>query len=85
MYVHLGNEGMIWSEDIIGIFDIENTTVSRDSREFLSAAAARKCETAISSDMPASFVVSKGMWGEKVFISSLSSAALIKRCRKNKY
>ena len=38
MYVHLGNETVVKEDEIIGIFDIETTTVSQKTRIFLEKA-----------------------------------------------
>ena len=38
MYLHLGNETIIRQSDIIGIFDLDNSTISTKTREFLAIA-----------------------------------------------
>ena len=35
MYLHLGGDIVVRSSDIIGIFDIENTSVSKLTKEYL--------------------------------------------------
>lgn len=35
MYLHLGGDVVVRSSDIIGIFDIENTSVSKLTKEYL--------------------------------------------------
>ena len=40
MYIHLGQTTVIRSETILGIFDLEKTTVSKSTRDYLSAATA---------------------------------------------
>ena len=37
MYLHLGEQTVVNDRYIIGIFDIENTSVSKDTRDFLRA------------------------------------------------
>ena len=34
MYLHLGQDVVVRSEDVIGIFDMENTSTSRFTKEF---------------------------------------------------
>ena len=34
MYIHLGQDTVVSTDSIIGIFDIENTSVSRDTKAF---------------------------------------------------
>ena len=41
MYLHLGNETIIRTKDIIGIFDLDSTTVSKRSRDYLAKAEKR--------------------------------------------
>lgn len=36
MYLHLGNDIVVNEKDIIGVFDIENTSVSKHTKEFLA-------------------------------------------------
>ena len=38
MYVHLGMETVVKEDDIIGIFDLDSTTVSKHTRKFLNVA-----------------------------------------------
>ena len=79
MYLHLGYEVSIRARDVIGIFDLDTATVSKDTKEFL-----RKCEdndmvTNISSDLPKSFVLCYYNGDIQVFISAISSNTLKKR------
>ena len=38
MYLHLGNHISVPTDDIIGIFDLDNASYARDTRDFLRAA-----------------------------------------------
>ena len=38
MYLHLGEKTVIRADSIIGIFDLDNTTVSKNTRNFLKQA-----------------------------------------------
>lgn len=84
MYIHLGNDTVVREWDIIGIFNIENTSVSRDTREYLASSGKRKTAVYVSYDMPKSFVVSTRDGKERVFISPVSSATIQKRCREGR-
>ena len=57
MYIHLGNNIMLPTEEIIGIFDLENTSVSKRTRDFLSKAEKQGRVIKISYDLPRSFVI----------------------------
>ncbi len=79
MYLHLGQETIIRERDIIGIFDLDNTTVSKKTREYLNKAEKEGKVTAVSYELPKSFVICSGDSGEKVYLSQLSPATLKKR------
>ena len=38
MYLHLGQETVVRVQDIVGIFDMDNTTISKHTRQFLADA-----------------------------------------------
>ncbi len=70
-------------KDIVGIFDIENTSVSRITKEFLSLSSKHKRVVNCSYEMPKSFIVClDGELSETVYISQLACSTLLKRNRK---
>lgn len=81
MYIHLGNNKMIKMEEIVGIFDIESTTISKRSRDFLTKAEKAGQVRTLSYDLPKSFVLCapKNKKNQKVYISQISSSTLLKR------
>jgi hypothetical protein len=79
MYLHLGNEVTIRTRDIIGIFDLDTTTVSKETREFLRQCEENDMVTNVSSDLPKSFILCRYNQDIQVFISAISSATLKKR------
>ena len=38
MYIHLGQGTVVRSRDVLGIFDLDSTTVSKHTRKFLEKA-----------------------------------------------
>ncbi len=42
MYLHLGNETVIKEREVIGIFDMDSTTVSKHTRKFLKVSEKNK-------------------------------------------
>lgn len=76
MYIHLGEKTVINDREIIGIFDIENTTVSKITRDYLSKNEKKKNVYYVSADLPRSFVVCEG---RKIFVSHLSPGTVAKR------
>ena len=57
MYLHLGQEVVVRHRDIIGVFDMDNTTISPHTRDFLHQAELRGDVTYVSMDLPKSFTV----------------------------
>ena len=76
MYLHLGQDTVITTETVIGIFDMDECTVSRD---YLTAAEKKGRVVNVSFELPKSFVVCEKNGKITVYISQLSSKTLIKR------
>ena len=78
MYLHAGNNKNIREKNIIGIFDIESSTVSDLTKKYLSSAEKRgEVEYADIEELPKSFIVYFDKNQEfKVCFSRLSTAAL---------
>ena len=71
---------MLPTSEIIGIFDLENTSVSKRTREFLKKAEKAGMVITVSYDLPRSFVVAgKNREDIKIYISQISSSTLLKR------
>lgn len=79
MYLFLGGDVTVMSNDIIGIFDIEECSTSRTTADFLNACAARSQIVNISVDMPKSFIVTN----DKTYISNVSHNTIRKRSIDN--
>lgn len=83
MFLHLGEKTIVNTRDIIGIFDIENTSVSKDTREFLRGNGQYRVVT-VSYEMPKSFVICSTDGEDVVYISQISAATLKKRLTSRK-
>lgn len=79
MYLHLGADEVVKKSEIIGIFDIENTSVSKDTRDFLLKISKNSEVVYVNQEMPKSFVVCKTNGKNTVYISPISVATLKKR------
>jgi hypothetical protein len=80
VYIHLGSETTVSDNSIIGIFDIENTSVSRHTREFLAAAGKNNSTVYVSYEMPKAYVLcSDKTEGDKIYITQVSPLTLKKR------
>lgn len=81
MYVHLGVDSVVKEDDIIGIFDLDSTTVSKHTRKFLNEAEKQKKVINVSFELPKSFVLCGKKKNTLVYISQLSSSTLYKRSK----
>lgn len=77
MYLHLGQDTVVPMKEIIGIFDMDNTTVSKNTRDFLAEAQTSGKVFNVSPELPKTFVVCRDAQGnETVYISQISAATL---------
>lgn len=81
MYLHIGQGQVVPFDDIIGIFDMDTTTYSKISREFLNTAQKKGQMTTVGSDIPKSFLLcSEGKTedseSERVYLTQLGTPAL---------
>ena len=79
MYLHLGSNTIVSNKDIIGIFDMDNTTVSKHTRKYLSERTKNKEVVNVSMELPKSFIVCNTKNKNIVYVSQLSSKTLTKR------
>jgi hypothetical protein len=75
MYLFLGGDVTVKSDDVIGIFDIEECSVSRTTAEYLSFCQKNGRIVNVSEDMPKSFIVCT----DKTYISNVSNDTINKR------
>ena len=86
MYLHLGQSVVVYQRDIIGIFDLDNTTASFRTRRFLERAEKEGRLKAVSDELPKSFVVCQtGGRAPVVYLSQLSAATLRGRAENNSF
>ncbi len=80
MIVHIGGEISVNSDDIIGVFDLDNTSVSKKTREFLTKAQRAKKIKEVSYELPRTFIVcSDSEKRETVYLTQISSKAIARR------
>lgn len=75
MFLYLGGDITVYSDDVIGIFDIEECSVSRTTAEFLNSSQKKSQVVNISDNMPKSFIVTS----DKIYISNVSHTTIRKR------
>ncbi len=79
MYLHLGQNTVVSSEDVIGIFDLDSTTVSKHTRKFLEQGQKQGKVITVSYELPKAFLLVGHKKDTKIYISQLSSSTLLKR------
>ena len=79
MYLHLGQSVVVRTATIIGIFDIENTSMSRLTRHYLAQAEKNGRVINVSPELPKSFIVCEDHKKITVYISQISPDTLKKR------
>ena len=80
MYLSIGNDMAVRDRSIIGIFDMDNTTTSKRTREFL-AKSEQNGEVVPCDDLPKSFVLTAEYGLDRIYLTSLSAATLEKRLK----
>lgn len=87
MYLHLGQSTVITTKDIIGIFDMDNTTVMKSTRDYLTKAEKSGEVINVSYELPKSFIVctDKKNKSKKVYISQISPSTLLKRAKSKQF
>ena len=81
MYLHLGQDVLIKKDDIIGIFDMETSTIAKATRNYLADSQKTGKVVTVSMEMPKSFVLCCNRKTHKitVYVSQISTSTLLKR------
>ena len=80
MYLHLGGEVCIRIKDIVAIMDLETSSTSKITREFLRKIQKKGEVISVSDeDIPKSYVLIKDEENVRMYISPISSNTLLKR------
>ncbi len=77
MYIYLGGDIAISTKDIIGIFDMDTSTVNKATRDYLSKAEKDKKVVYVNYELPKSFIVCS----DKIYVCPLNTATLLKRSK----
>lgn len=85
MFLHIGSGKSIKKREVIGIFDLDTSTVSKITREFISKKERLGEVKYNDSDLPRSFILSGDKRKEEINLSRISTAGLKTRLEgKNK-
>ena len=76
MYLHIGQDALLYQKDVIGIFDLDNCSASHITRGFLKQAEQEQNLHAVFEDIPKSVIVTSLAGKQGVYLSQLSTQTL---------
>jgi hypothetical protein len=79
MYLHLGKNKVVPKADIVAICDLDNTTGSRITRDYLARAEKGGEVINVADDLPKSFIICETSGKTTVYLSQLSPSTLLRR------
>lgn len=79
MYIHLGSVTSIVQKDIVGIFDMDITTVQKSTRDYLNRCEKNSEIFCVSAELPKTFVICERKGAKTTYISPLAAGTLEKR------
>ena len=80
MYLSIGNDMAVRDRSIIGIFDLDNTSTSKRTREFLEKSE-QEGQVIPCDDLPKAFVLTSEYGFSRIYLTALSSQTLEKRMK----
>ena len=78
MYISIGNDFAVRESTIIGIFDLDNTTINARGREFLERAE-QEGQVVPCDDLPKSYILTTQYGFNRVYLTSYNTSTLEKR------
>ena len=84
MYLHLGSDTVVNTANIISIMDLESSSVSKNTREFLKTAEEEGFVRNVSDEIPKTFIISEEKGQSVIYLTNISSKALAGRIKKAK-
>ncbi len=79
MYLHLGQDEVVPTKTVVGIFDLDITSQSGITRKYLKNAQQSGAIVSVSEELPKAFVVCEEGGRSKTYLSQLSSSTLLRR------
>ena len=80
MFIHIGQDTVVIDKEIIGIFDMDNTTVMKKTIDYLNNAEKEKSVINVAPfELPKSFIVCQTPKGKRIYISPVSVGTILRR------
>ena len=80
MYLSIGNDMAVRQSSVIGIFDLDNTSISKRTQAFLTRSE-REGQVVPCDDLPKAFVLTAEYGLHRVYLTSLNTSTLEKRTK----
>ena len=80
MYLNIGSDMAVRENSIIGIFDMDNTSTSKRTREFLERSE-KEGQVVPCDDLPKSFLLTAEYGLSRVYLTALNSSTLERRMK----
>ena len=80
MFIHIGQDTVVIDKEIIGIFDMDNTTVMKKTIDYLNNCEKEKSVINVAPfELPKSFIVCQTPKGKRIYISPVSVGTILRR------
>ena len=79
MYLPIGGDMAVRDRSIVGVFDLDNCSYEKRSREFLTRAEQNGEVVAVSDELPKSFILTAEYGLNRVYLVQFNSATIEKR------
>ena len=83
MFLHIGNDVYLAEKDIIAIMNLDTSSVSKHTQLYLKNSELNNNVETICDDIPKTFVITRKNNKDKVYLTNISSATLIKRAEND--
>ena len=85
MYLEIGNDLLIESRAVLGVFDLDNTSWSKRTRAFLEAAQENGELIDAADELPKSFVLTQEFGAQRVYLTKYNAAVLTRRFENGRH
>ncbi len=82
MYLNIGSDTVISDKNILGIFDLDNTTIKQATKDYINKSAENgECIYVSIEELPKSFIVTTKNNKKEIYISPLNTSTIFKRIK----
>ena len=79
MYIQIGGDMAVRDQSVIGIFDLDNASYGKHTRNFLKDAENNGSVISVSEELPKAFVLTQEFGMDRVYLTQFSASTLEKR------